>query len=96
MTDNVISIENKGTAKIIFYREKKIAILLGDESNEELAKAFEDAVAECSDRKNKKIDELLPVLQELVYKVYQQGIQDGQRRTSTPKSLFDKLLEADF
>jgi hypothetical protein len=96
MSDNVIRVESKGTAKIVFYREKKIAILLGDENNDELAQAFEDAVTECSDRKNKKIDEMLPILQDLVYKIYQQGLQDGKYSKATPKSIFDKLLEAAF
>jgi len=96
MGDNVISVETKGTAKVVFYREKKVAILLGEESNEEIAQAFEDVVNECSDRKNKKIDEMLPVLQDIVYKIYKQGLQDGRRNSSTSKSIFDKLLEAVF
>lgn len=96
MNDNVIRVESKGTAKVIFYREKKIAILLGDENNDELAQAFEDAVTECSDRKNKKIDEMLPVLQDILYKVYKQGLQDGKYSNTKPKSFFDKLLEAAF
>lgn len=96
MNDSVIRVEIRGTAKVIFYREKKIAVLLGDESSGELAQAFEDAVTECSDRKNKKIDEMLPVLQDILYKVYKQGLQDGKYSNSKPKSFFDKLLQSAF
>lgn len=91
--DNVISVESKGTAKIVRYRDKQIAVLFGDETDEQLALAFEAAVDECVNRQSSKMPELI----EIIYKVYLQGWGEGRRNNSVAKkSMFDKLLDGIF
>lgn len=94
--DNVISVESKGTAKIVRYRDKQITVLFGDETDEQLALAFEAAVDECVARKDAKLADVQKTLIDLVYKVYQQGRSDGVRGAQTSKSMFDKLLDGIF
>lgn len=97
MSDNIIKVETKGTAKVIFYREKQIRVLFGDESDEQLALAFESAVDECCARKDAKLDDLQITLINLVYKVYLQGYDQGRKSGKVPsKSMFDKILDGIF
>ena len=91
--DNVISVESKGTAKIVRYRDKQITVLFGDETDEQLALAFESVVDECVNRQSSKMPELI----EIIYKVYLQGWSEGRRNSSVAKkSMFDKLLDGIF
>jgi len=91
--DKVISVESKGTAKIIRYRDKQISVLFGDESDIQLAEAFEAVVDECISRQSSKLPELI----DIIYKVYLQGWGEGKRNSRVAtKSMFDKLLDGIF
>lgn len=92
--DKVISVISKSGVHVISYRDKRVGVLVGDETNEQIASLFEDVLDECVKRKNKAIDDMVPVLQDLVYKVYLQGVRDGNIKAPVArKSMFDSLFD---